>query len=110
MAKVYADEQFPLPVVKILRELGHDVLTVQESNNTSISDEEVLFFAIQEQRIVLTQNRRHFIRLHQQHSHHTGIVVCTEDRNVEQLAQRIHQVLSSNNTLRGQLIRVTRSA
>lgn len=97
-------------MVKILRELDHNILTFQESNNKSISDEEVLFFAIQEQRIVLTQNRRHFIRLHQQYPNHTGIIVCTEDRNVEQLAQRIHQVLSSKNTLTSQLIRVSRPA
>ena len=29
MAKLYADEQFPRPVVRLLRELGHEVLTVQ---------------------------------------------------------------------------------
>lgn len=28
MARLYADEQYPLPVVEFLRALGHDVLTV----------------------------------------------------------------------------------
>lgn len=27
MAHLYADEQFPLPVVQILRDFGHNVLT-----------------------------------------------------------------------------------
>ena len=31
MAKLYANENFPFPVVEELRKLGHDVLTVQES-------------------------------------------------------------------------------
>ncbi len=29
MARLYADEQFPRPVVEFLRNLGYDVLTVQ---------------------------------------------------------------------------------
>jgi hypothetical protein len=31
MAKLYANENFPLPIVEELRRLGHDVLTIQES-------------------------------------------------------------------------------
>lgn len=30
MARLYANENFPLPVVEALRRLGHDVLTIQE--------------------------------------------------------------------------------
>jgi hypothetical protein len=30
MARPYANENFPLPVVEELRLLGHDVLTIQE--------------------------------------------------------------------------------
>lgn len=33
MARFYADEQFPFPVMELLRALGHDVLTVQEVGN-----------------------------------------------------------------------------
>jgi uncharacterized protein DUF5615 len=31
MARLYADENFPLPVVEELRRLGHDVLTIYET-------------------------------------------------------------------------------
>jgi hypothetical protein len=31
MAKLYSNENFPLPVVEELRQLGHDVLTIQET-------------------------------------------------------------------------------
>lgn len=81
MADLYADEQFPLPVVQILRDFGHNVLTVQEVEKCSDSDAEVLAFAIKNQRTILTQNRRHFIKLHLENQNHYGIIVCTEDRN-----------------------------
>jgi predicted nuclease of predicted toxin-antitoxin system len=56
MARFYADEQFPFPVVELLRTLGHDVLTVQEAGNADrgIPDEEVLAFAISQERSILT--------------------------------------------------------
>ncbi len=40
MARLYADEDFPLPVVEELRRLGHDVRTVQEAGraNQGIDD------------------------------------------------------------------------
>jgi hypothetical protein len=31
MARLYSNENFPLPVVEALRALGHDVLTIQEA-------------------------------------------------------------------------------
>ena len=46
MASLYADEQFPLQVVELLRTLGHDVLTVQEAGNAGFPDPEVLAFAV----------------------------------------------------------------
>jgi len=66
MARFYTDEQFPFPVVELLRSLGHDVLTVQEAGNADqgIPDDEVLAFAISQERSILTINRDDFIRLH----------------------------------------------
>ncbi|WP_363318768.1 DUF5615 family PIN-like protein [Microcoleus sp. CAWBG51] len=66
MARLYADEQYPYPVVELLRTLGHDVLTVQEASkaNQKIPDENVLAFASSEKRAVITENRKDFFRLH----------------------------------------------
>ena len=108
MARLYADEQFPLPVVQILRDFGHDVLTVQEAEKTGDSDAEVLAFAVNENRAVLTQNRRHFIRLHLEKPNHDGIIVCTEDRDLKSLAQRINEAVSQQESLTNKLIRVNR--
>lgn len=108
MAKLYADEQFPLPVVELLRALGHDVMTVQQAGNAGGSDPEVLAFAVNNERAVLTQNRRDFMGLHFQESNHAGIIVCTDDRNIERLATRINEAISAVESLQGKLIRVNR--
>lgn len=56
MARLYANENFPLAVVESLRLLGHDVLTVREAgtDNQRISDEAVLAFATAQQRAAVT--------------------------------------------------------
>ncbi|MDF0553926.1 DUF5615 family PIN-like protein [Kamptonema sp. UHCC 0994] len=110
MARLYADEQYPFPVVKLLRALGHDVLRVQEAGkaNQKIPDDEVLAFATSNDRAVLTINRPDFIRLHRLNSDHAGIIVCTNDQNWERQATRINEAISTLETLRGLLIRVNR--
>jgi predicted nuclease of predicted toxin-antitoxin system len=108
MANLYADEQFPLPVVILLRDLNHNILTVQEAGNAGLSDPEVLEFAINNERAIITQNRRDFIKLHSQNPNHAGIIVCTNDRNIERLANRINQAIAYETTLLNKLIRVNR--
>ena len=75
MADCYANENFPLPLVRPLRELGHNLSSTYESGKVgqAMSDEAILAFAISESWIVLTFNRRHFIRLHQVMPAHKGI-------------------------------------
>jgi predicted nuclease of predicted toxin-antitoxin system len=69
MAQLYADENVPLPVVQALRQLGCDVLTAQEAGNAghAVPDEGVLAYARTYERVLLTLNRKHFIRLHARH-------------------------------------------
>lgn len=110
MTQRYANEHFRLPVVIELRQFGHDVLTTYESGRAGIAlpDEEVLAFAIAEQRILLTINRKHFIRLHHQHPTHMGSIVTTFDLNFAALAQRIHTALEAQPHMSSQLICVNR--
>jgi hypothetical protein len=107
--RLYADENFPLPVVEELRRLGHDVLTMYEdgSANQSIPDEQVLALATGKQRALLTTNRRHFIRLHRQSAEHGGIIACTFDPDFVGQAGRV-EALKNMSNLAGQLIRVYR--
>jgi uncharacterized protein with PIN domain len=111
MARLYTNENFRRRIVETLRELGHDVLTSFEAGNAnlSISDDKVVEFAHSEKRIVLTFNRKDFIRIHNQNPVHHGIVVCTEDSDNLALAQRIHEaILAMNGLTENQLIRVNR--
>lgn len=79
MARLYGNENFPLPVVQALPARGHDALTIQDTGHAgdAVPDAEVLHVATAEQRAVLTLNRKDFIRLHQQSPVHAGIIVCT---------------------------------
>jgi hypothetical protein len=110
MAQLYANENFPLPVVEELRRLGHDVLTVHETGyaNLAVPDDEVLIFACDVNRAVLTLNRRDFIKLHRQNLNHCGVIVCTYDPDFAGQAERIHQTIEAHPVLDGQLIRVNR--
>jgi uncharacterized protein DUF5615 len=112
MARLYADENFPLPVVEELRRLGHDVLTIQEAGTAgqSTPDEVVLASAFAVGRAVLTLNRKHFKRLHGESPQHSGIIVCTYDPNFGGQAGRIHAAIESEAQLAGRLIRVNRPA
>lgn len=110
MAQLYANENFPLPVVEELRRFGHDVLTTYESGRAGIAvpDDAVLAFSVAEKRVLLTINRKHFIRLHREQPDHTGIIVCTFDLDFAALARRIHDALAAQSDWNGQLIRVNR--
>ncbi len=111
MADLYANENFPLPVVECLRELGHDVLTSLEAGtaNQRISDEGVLAFATRSGRAVLTYNRIDFKRLHRRLVSHAGIVICTSDGDFVALARRIGASLRGHPSLSSTLVSVTRS-
>ncbi len=112
MARLYADENFALPVVLELRRLGHDVMTTHEAGKSdqSIPDDEVLRFASVENRMVLTLNRKHFLRLHREAPDHQGIIVCTYDPNFVAQASRIDAAIQEQTALNGKLLRVNRPA
>jgi len=110
MARLYANENVPLPAVEALRALGHDVLTVSQTGKAEQSwpDEEVLDFAIAERRAVLTMNRKHFVRLHGARPTHGGIIVCTVDPDFDAIASRIHAAIEGGADMSGRLWRVNR--
>lgn len=110
MARLYANENFPVAVVEHLRGLGHDVTTTHEHglSNQGIEDHAVLRHATENDRCVITINRRDFIRLHRRGENHAGIIVCTENRDYDGFARRIDKAISQAGDLVNQLIRVVR--
>jgi predicted nuclease of predicted toxin-antitoxin system len=95
MARLYADENLPQPAVERLRELGHDVLTVQDAGKAQqkLPDESVLADACADGRAVVTHNRKDFRHLHATTPDHEGIIACSEDVDFVGLADRTHEAI-----------------
>jgi predicted nuclease of predicted toxin-antitoxin system len=110
LARLYADENFPRPVVEALRRLGHDVLTTVEAGQAdqAIPDPVVLVFAHAQGRAVLTHNRKDFRKLQSAGHAPSGLILCTEDADFPALAARIDAALAGISDTTGQLIRVNR--
>ena len=112
MAALYSNENFPKRTVDELRLLGHDVLTSFEAGraNQRVPDGEVLAYATECRRAVLTLNRFDFIRLHlESNGEHAGIVVCTVDvADPAGFARRIDAAIRSAGELERCLVRVVR--
>jgi predicted nuclease of predicted toxin-antitoxin system len=111
MVRLYANENFPIAAVHILRNFGYDVITTHEvgQSNLRIPDENVLIYAISEKRAVITVNRKDFIRLHRSNPDHFGIIVCTKNDDFENFAACIHKTLQKQGSdVSKQLIRVYR--
>ncbi|WP_020606861.1 DUF5615 family PIN-like protein [Spirosoma spitsbergense] len=112
MALLFADENFLMPAVVVLRELGHDVQTLLEIGQAGLAvpDDEVLQLSTSLNRCLLTLNRKDFIKLHRQSSNHAGIIICKADAAFAALAHRTHVCIQQQtNSLTGQLLRVQRS-
>jgi len=62
------------PLVKMLREALHDVLTVNEAGLQGKIDSLVLDYARQDNRVLLTHNCDDFEELHEANSTHLGIL------------------------------------
>jgi hypothetical protein len=110
VASFYADENFRYPVVEELRELGHDVLTALQAGRAGqgVADEDVLDDARKMSRILLTQNRDDFKKLHRKGLPHRGIVVCTYDPDGKALSQRITNAVSREQPGERWLVSVVR--
>lgn len=107
--RFYADENLPRAIIEELRQLNYDVLTSYEAQqaNKSISDENVLKFAQEKNKIVITLNRDDFVSLHQQGEAHSGIIICKDDRDYQRQAQVIDEfILQDDRSLQGRLIRI----
>ncbi len=110
MAQLYADEDFPYPVVERLRQLGHDVLTAFETGqaNQAIGDADQLAYATSLGRAILTRNRRDYVRLHKHSAHHAGIISITDDADFDRQASRIDAALAGHSALANRHVRVNR--
>ena len=80
-ARLYSNENLPLPVVGALQERGHNVLTTRHAgkSNEGIPDDEVLRFCCRKQ---TSGHHAQPAGLHPPHRlspNHKGIIVCTNN-------------------------------
>lgn len=110
MADLFADENVPAALAKALGDRGYDVLTAVAAGraNQRIPDRAVLLHASSLARAVLTNDRRHFHRLHAQIPNHAGIITFTDDPDTDGLAQRIDDAIRAAGSLAGKLVKITR--
>lgn len=111
MARLYGDENFDVHTIEVLSNLGHDTLTARDAgkSNQRIPDHEVLSFATENNRAVVTFNRREYFHLHKANPAHGGIIACTYDADSNALAERINGAIETeNDNLSNKLIRVYR--
>jgi hypothetical protein len=110
VARLFADENFPFPVVEALRRMGHDVVTVADAGKAgrALTDKAILQLAGADRRAVVTLNRRHFVRLHAVEPNHAGIIVCSLDLDFDGQAARVDQAVATQESMAGRLIRVNR--
>ncbi|MBX2865267.1 MAG: DUF5615 family PIN-like protein [Leptolyngbyaceae cyanobacterium MAG.088] len=108
MIDLYSNENFPIDMVLLLRNLGYDVLTSYDAGqaNQGIPDENVLAYATENNRVVITLNRQDFIDLHRSSENHNGIIICKDDRNYTDQVQTLHTYLETQDSLQNRLIRV----
>jgi hypothetical protein len=106
--KLYSNENFPIAMVEYLRSLDYDVLTSYDAGqaNQGIPDDEVLRFATEQNRAVISFNRDDFVALHRGGEHHAGIIVCKDDRDYLGQVTILNDYLQEVDSLIDRLIRI----
>lgn len=85
-------------LVALLEADGHDVQTASDANLRHVRDREVLAFAVQETRVLLTRNCDDFRALHAENAEHPGIIALylyndpSRDMSYGQIVQAIRNM------------------
>ena len=77
--KFHLDENVSSAIAKGLRQKNIDVTTTDEVNLIGVSDEEQLFYTLNQKRVILTHDAD-FLRLHKRGLQHAGIVYCSQQK------------------------------
>jgi predicted nuclease of predicted toxin-antitoxin system len=72
--KFLADENLYMPIVNILRDNGHNVLSILEEGKTGAPDEDIFQIAVSENRIILTMDK-HFTNMLRFPSYQCGGII-----------------------------------
>jgi len=91
-AKLYLDEDITDLLARVLRTMGYDAVSAHEIKMEGRSDEDQLYYAIKNQRALLTCNVSHFTNLarmcYEKNITHYGIVV-TPQLDFKEILRRV---------------------
>ena len=88
--KFLADEHIEFSVIAGLKQLGIDVIAVDEVKR-SLGDEDIIKFAGENRRVVITRDSD-FLRLHAKGMEHSGILFITKFLPIGVLIREIEKV------------------
>jgi predicted nuclease of predicted toxin-antitoxin system len=84
--KLQTDEHIPTAVILGLRQRGIDVLSTPQAGLLGASDESQLNYAVQQQRVIVTQDDD-FLVLHAQGVKHAGIIFVQPEREIGRMVR-----------------------
>lgn len=110
--RLFTDEMIFPSLAPELRRLGYDAESCPEAKRSyqKISDYSQLAYATQEDRTILTFNRRHFVRLdrdwHARGRRHGGIIISDQVSDFHELVRRVRLHLDTveDRVQRGRLL------
>ena len=103
MSKIrfYTDEHVAKAVIRGLRQRGVDVLTTPQADTLHATDEAHLKFALDEQRVIFTQDDD-FLKLAATGKPHAGIIYAPQHTPISQIIQGlmlVYQVLEAEEMM-----------
>jgi len=101
--RILADEHVPIAVVNQLRAVGIDAVAVDEEGLKGRSDGEVLAYAVESNRAVLTSDQEDFMQLGRDEEH-KGVVVVTKRLGI---GETVREVMKLVDTLDAEAIEDT---
>ena len=90
--KIFVDENIPLMTVRVLREMGHDVLDIRGTKMKSMADD-VLWGMIQREKRLFVTTDKGFIQ-NRDEPHHGILIVRLRQPNRPKIHQRVMQAMA----------------
>lgn len=89
--KFLADEHIELSIVSGLKLLGIDAISINEAGKRQSDDEEILGFAKERDRVIITRDSD-FVKLHRKGAEHAGIVFIPKFMSIGKIIGEIEKI------------------
>lgn len=95
--KIFVDENIPCLTVKVLRDAGHDVLDIRDSENQGLPDNLLWERCQREARMLITTDMG-FAYQHRRESHYGVLAVRLKQPNRRKIHERVMLAMTKINT------------